>query len=174
MQLLPLVVIVEHNGYAYSTPTSEQTATPRLAAKAKAYGIPGITIDGNDVLGVYEVTRDAVQRARAGAGTFMIEVVTYRRKGHAEHDDQRYQPKEEIAEWAEHNDPIDRYTSMLLEQEWVTRAELDDIARRVSTELDQAVEECENDPLPEGATALSRVYERPPEVEPLWFRRLDG
>ena len=174
VQRLPLVVILEANGYAYSTPTSDQTATPRLATKAKAYGIPGITIDGNDVLGVYEATRDAVERARAGAGTFMIEVVTYRRKGHAEHDDQRYQPKEEIAEWAEHNDPIDRYTSMLLEQEWVTRAELDDIARRVSTELNQAVEECENDPLPDGASALSRTYARPPEVEPLWFRRLDG
>ncbi|MCH8254453.1 MAG: pyruvate dehydrogenase (acetyl-transferring) E1 component subunit alpha, partial [Gemmatimonadetes bacterium] len=155
-------------------PTSDQTATPRLVTKAKAYGIPGITIDGNDVLVVYEATRDAVEKARAGAGTFMIEVVTYRRKGHAEHDDQRYQPKEEIAEWAEHNDPIDRYTATLLEQEWVTRAELDDIARRVSTELNQAVEECENDPLPDGATALSRAYARPPQVEPLWFRRLDG
>src|SRR5690348_2716400 len=99
VQRLPLVVIAEHNGYAYSTPTSKQTAVKRLADKAKAYGIPAETVDGNDVLAVYAATRVAVGAARAGQGTRTIEVVTYRRKGHAEHDDQRYQPKDEIAEW---------------------------------------------------------------------------
>ncbi len=171
---LPLVVIVEHNGYAYSTPTSCQTATDRLADKAKAYGIPGVTVDGNDVLAVYEITKEAVDRARAGGGTTLIEVVTYRRKGHAEHDDQRYQPREEIAEWAETNDPIDRYTDRLLQQSWVSRDELDAVQERVGRELDQATAECEDDSLPEGDTARSHVYASPPECERLWFRGLDG
>ncbi len=173
-QRLPLVVIVEHNGYAYTTPTSRQTAVERLADKAKAYGIPGVTVDGNDVLAVYEITKDAVERARAGGGTTLIEVVTYRRKGHAEHDDQRYQPEDEIAEWAETNDPIDRYTDRLLRQSWATREELDDIQARVDRELDQAVKECEEDPLPEGGTALAQVYASPPASEQLWFRGLHG
>ena len=174
VQRLPLVVIVEHNGYAYTMPTSAQTAIERLADKAKAYGIPGTTVDGNDVLAVYEVTKEAVERARAGGGTTLIEVVTYRRKGHAEHDDQRYQPEDEIAEWAETNDPLDRYTDLLLRQTWATRGELDAIQARVDRELDQAVEQCEDDPLPEGSTALAQVYASPPASERVWFRGLHG
>ena len=171
---VPLVVIVEHNGWAYSTPTSEQTATSRLADKAKAYGIPGITVDGNDMLAVYETTKNAVTRAREGAGTSLIEVVTYRRKGHAEHDDQRYQPKDEIARWASTNDPLDRYIDTLREEGWATDDGMDAVRQRVGQELDAAVAECEDDPLPEGTMALSQVYASPPEEERLWFRRLDG
>ncbi len=174
VQAVPLVVIVEHNGWAYSTPTAEQTATLRLADKAKAYGIPGITVDGNDVLAVYAATKDAVARAREGGGTSLIEVVTYRRKGHAEHDDQRYQPKDEIAHWADTNDPVDRYVATLLGQGWATDDDMDAARQRVRAELDVAVAECEDDPLPEGAMALSQVYASPPEEERLWFRRLDG
>ena len=174
VQAVPLVVIVEHNGWAYSTPTSEQTATSRLADKAKAYGIPGISVDGNDVLAASEVTKDAVERARAGAGTSLIEMVTYRRTGHAEHDDQRYQPKEEIARWADTNDPLDRYVGTLLEEGWASDDDLDAVRHRVSQELDAAVAECEDDPLPEGTMALSQVYASPPDEERLWFRRLDG
>ncbi len=174
VQAVPLVVIVEHNGWAYSTPTSEQTATCRLADKAKAYGIPGISVDGNDVLAAYEATKDAVARARAGGGTSLIEMVTYRRTGHAEHDDQRYQPKEEIARWADTNDPLDRYVGTLLEEGWATDDDLDAVGKRVSQELDAAVAECEDDPLPEGTMALSQVYASPHDEERLWFRRLDG
>ncbi|MCZ6917645.1 MAG: thiamine pyrophosphate-dependent dehydrogenase E1 component subunit alpha [Gemmatimonadetes bacterium] len=170
---LPLVVIIENNGYAYSTPTSAQAATERLADRAKAYGIPGETIDGNDVLLVYETTKAAADRARAGAGAAIIEVVTYRRKGHAEHDDQRYQPPEEIALWAETNDPIDRYVQRLLESGWAIEAELDAVGDSVNAELDAAVAECENDPLPDIAGALTDVYACS-AGEPLWFRRLDA
>ncbi len=174
VQAVPLVVMVEHNGWAYSTPTAEQTATLRLADKAKAYGIPGITVDGNDVLAVYAATKDAVARAREGGGTSLIEVVTYRRKGHAEHDDQRYQPKDEIAHWADTNDPVDRYVATLLGQGWATDDGMDAVRQRVRAELDAAVAECEDDPLPGGAMALSQVYASPPEEERLWFRMLDG
>ncbi|HZE73904.1 MAG TPA: thiamine pyrophosphate-dependent dehydrogenase E1 component subunit alpha, partial [Gemmatimonadales bacterium] len=90
VQRCPLVVIVENNGYAYSTPTAVQTSAARLADKAAGYGIPGVSADGNDVVAVYQVTREAVDRARRGGGVTLIEVVTYRRKGHAEHDDQSY------------------------------------------------------------------------------------
>lgn len=169
VQRLPLVVIVEHNGYSYSTPTSRQTAVERLAVKAKAYGIPGVTVDGNDVLAVYDTTRNAVERARGGGGVTLIEVVTYRRKGHAEHDDQRYQPPEEIARW-EGNDPVDRYVEQLRRNGAGDDAILAAIDGRVNEVLDAAVQECENDPLPDPASALPEVYANPSSAELLWFR----
>ncbi|HEY6785184.1 MAG TPA: thiamine pyrophosphate-dependent dehydrogenase E1 component subunit alpha, partial [Gemmatimonadales bacterium] len=86
VQRCPLVVIVENNGYAYSTPTAKQTAARRFVDKAIGYGVPGEQADGNDVLAVYEVTKRAVDRARRGDGVTLIELMTYRRKGHAEHD----------------------------------------------------------------------------------------
>ena len=171
VQRLPLVIIVEHNGFAYSTPTSKQTAVTRLADKAKAYGIPGITVDGNDVLAVYQVTRDAVEKAREGGGVTLIEAVTYRRKGHAEHDDQRYQSPEEIAEW-ERRDPVTRYVDKLMAEGWAQQRELSDIDQRVVAELDQAVAECENDPLPDTSTALTDVFANPPSAETLWYRNV--
>ncbi len=173
VQRAPLVVIVEHNGYAYSTPTSQQTAVKRLADKAVAYGIPGHTVDGNDVVAVYEITKALVDRARDGHGMSLLELVTYRRTGHAEHDDQRYQAKEEVAEW-EQNDPIDRYVRRLLDEGWAEASELEAVDERVNVELAQAVEECENDPLPEGSGSLPNVYADPAQTELLWFRRLDG
>jgi pyruvate dehydrogenase E1 component alpha subunit/2-oxoisovalerate dehydrogenase E1 component alpha subunit len=166
---VPLVIVVENNGYAYSTPTSSQTAVTRLALKAKAYGVPAVTVDGNDVLAVYAATREAVERARRGEGVSLIEVLTYRRKGHAEHDDQRYQPKEEIARWAA-NDPIDRYAERLRGEGWVEEPELRGVEARVQAELDRAVAESESDPLPAPATALSGVFADPPAAEGLWFR----
>src|SRR5687768_14580887 len=96
VQRCPLVVIVENNGYAYSTPLSRQTAAAELKDKALAYGVPGVRADGNDVLAVYDVTREAVDRARRGEGVTLIELMTYRRKGHAEHDNQSYVPPGEI------------------------------------------------------------------------------
>src|SRR6185369_10167178 len=86
VQRCPLVVVVENNGYAYSTPTSRQTAAARLVDKAIGYGVAGVRTDGNDVLEVYQVTKQAVEHARNGGGVTLIELVTYRRKGHAEHD----------------------------------------------------------------------------------------
>jgi TPP-dependent pyruvate/acetoin dehydrogenase alpha subunit len=110
---LPLVVIAEHNGYAYSTPTSRQMKIKDLALRAAAYGIPCQIVDGNDVLAVYEATRSACAKARAGGGTQMIEVKTFRMKGHAEHDDAGYVPKELFEEWRK-RDPIGRFEKHLL------------------------------------------------------------
>ncbi len=170
VQRVPLVVIVEHNGYAYSTPTSRQTAVARLADKAKAYGVPAETVDGNDVFPVYESTKRAVERARRGEGVTLIEVVTYRRKGHAEHDDQRYQPKEEREHWAK-LDPIDRYVDRLMAEGWADEAQLKAMDDRVTAELDAAVATAESEPLPDGGTALGTVLADPPEADRLWYRR---
>jgi pyruvate dehydrogenase E1 component alpha subunit/2-oxoisovalerate dehydrogenase E1 component alpha subunit len=173
VQRVPLVVILEHNGYSYSTPTVRQTAVRRLADKAHAYGIPAATVDGNDVFAVYEATRAAVTRARSGGGVSLIEVVTYRRRGHAQHDDQRYQPPEEIARW-EANDPVDRYVARIVGGGWAERAELDAVDGQVTAELDAAVAECEHEPLPDPETALTGVWADPAAEVPLWFRRPHG
>ncbi|HUL70409.1 MAG TPA: thiamine pyrophosphate-dependent dehydrogenase E1 component subunit alpha [Gemmatimonadales bacterium] len=173
VQRLPLVVICENNGYAYSTPLRLQTAVAALKDKAPAYGVPGLRTDGNDVLGVYQITKEAVERARSGGGVTLIEVVTYRRKGHAEHDNQSYVPPEELAEW-EKQDPIDRYVRQLKENGWASADELTAIDTRVQGELDQAVARCEAEALPEPESALDAVLASPPRVEPEWFRRLHG
>src|SRR5438105_13720640 len=116
VQRCPLVVIVESNGYAYSTPVSQQTAAKELVDKAIGYGVAGERADGNDVIATYEVTKRAVDRARSGGGVTLIELMTYRRKGHAEHDNQSYVPAGEIDRWAAENDPVDRYIKRLLEE----------------------------------------------------------
>lgn len=170
---VPLVSILEHNSYAYSTPTARQTAVTRLADKAKAYGIPAVTVDGNDVFAVYEATRAAVGRARQGGGPGVVEVVTYRRKGHAEHDDQRYQPRAEIAAW-EGRDPVTHYAGRLREAGWVDPPTLEAIDARVERELTEAVQACEHEALPPPRSALGRVYAADVAGAPLWFRGLDA
>ncbi len=163
VQRAPLVVIVEHNAYAYSTPTSRQTAVERLATKAKAYGVPADTVDGNDVLAVYAAARRAVARARRGEGVTLIEVITYRRNGHAEHDDQRYQPKEELERWAK-NDPIDRYVARLQDEGWAEARDVEAIDARVAAELDAAAAQADAEPPPDPASALPGVYAPVPDA----------
>ena len=173
VQRCPLVVVVENNGYAYSTPTRKQTAAESFIAKAPGYGIRGVREDGNDVLAVYQVTRDAVERARAGEGVTLVELVTYRRKGHAEHDNQSYVPPGERERWAEENDPVDRYRRRL-GQAGVAAAELDQVDAQVVAEVDAATEEAERSPMPEATDALLGVYADPAAAPELWFRRNAG
>lgn len=173
VQRLPLVVVAENNGYAYSTPMHKQTAVRHLVEKAAGYGVPGVQADGNDVLAVYQVTREAVDRARAGGGVTLIELLTYRRKGHAEHDNQSYVSREELAEWAA-RDPIERYLARLTGSGWATAEELTALDARVQREIDEAVERCEHEPMPEPLTALDGVTADPPRAELEWYRRLDG
>jgi pyruvate dehydrogenase E1 component alpha subunit/2-oxoisovalerate dehydrogenase E1 component alpha subunit len=170
---LPLVVVAENNGYSYSTTLERQTAVTQLVLKAKAYGVRGERADGNDVLAVYDVTRRAVNRARAGEGVTLIELVTFRRKGHAEHDDQHYVPKDELARWAL-NDPIDRYVRQLTDNGWADAGELEAADARVAGELDAAVQASEQEPLPEAATALEGVYVEPPRQPAPWYREVTG
>ncbi|MGH7664724.1 MAG: thiamine pyrophosphate-dependent dehydrogenase E1 component subunit alpha [Gemmatimonadaceae bacterium] len=169
VQRCPLVVVVENNGYAYSTPISRQTASASFRDKALAYGVPGEQADGNDVLATYEVTKRAVERARRGEGVTLIELITYRRKGHAEHDSQSYVPPGEIERWERGNDPVDRYVQLLL-GEGVKRTEIERMDRRVVSEIDEATDAADRSPMPEPADALRGVYADPAEAEPLWFR----
>ena len=170
VQKCPLVVIVENNGYAYSTPIWKQTAAARFVDKAAGYGIPGERADGNDVLATYDVTKRAVDRARRGEGVTLVELVTYRRKGHAEHDNQSYVPPGEIERWAAENDPIDRYVRVLAEQDEVPASELAAIDARVALEVDAATDEAERSPAPEGTDALTGILADPAAEAPLWYR----
>jgi TPP-dependent pyruvate/acetoin dehydrogenase alpha subunit len=169
VQRCPLVVIVENNFYAYSTPTNRQCAAERLVDKAAGYGIPGTRADGNDVLATYQVTKDAVERARKGGGVTLIELTTYRRKGHAEHDNQSYVPAGEIERWARENDPLDRYAARL-KDDGVAAGELATIDARVTAEINAATDVAETSPPPEPHDCLTGVYADPAEMPVLWYR----
>jgi pyruvate dehydrogenase E1 component alpha subunit/2-oxoisovalerate dehydrogenase E1 component alpha subunit len=170
VQRCPLVVIVENNGYAYSTPTRKQTACASFKDKAIGYGIPGVRADGNDVVATYQVTKEAVDRARRGEGVTLIELMTYRRKGHAEHDNQSYVPPGEIDRWARENDPMDRFIAALTGQSGLTSAELERIDARVVSEIDRATDEAEASAPPEPRDGLVGVYADPATAPVLWYR----
>lgn len=168
VQRLPVIIVAEHNWYAYSTPTTKQTLVENLADKAAGYGIPGHIVDGNDVVACYEVTRKAAEFARGGGGAVLIEAKTYRRKGHAEHDDQRYLPAGELKEW-ERKDPIDRYERHLISQNVATREKLDEITADMQREIDEDVEWAESSPMPEAEKAAYNVFDNtivPPAFRP--------
>jgi pyruvate dehydrogenase E1 component alpha subunit/2-oxoisovalerate dehydrogenase E1 component alpha subunit len=169
VQKLPLITIVEYNHYAYSTPTNMQTAVRNLAEKSAAFGIPGYIVDGNDVIACYEVTKQAVDYARSGRGAVLIEAKTYRRKGHAEHDDQRYVPEGEIEWWEKHNDPIDRCERFLLDEKLATKEKLEEITAGVMREIDEDCEWAESSPMPEAEVAAQGVFDNsivPPAFRP--------
>jgi TPP-dependent pyruvate/acetoin dehydrogenase alpha subunit len=159
VQRLPLIVIAEYNHYAYSTPTSKQTAVKDLAEKAAGYGIPGHIVDGNDIIACYEVTKKAAEYARSGGGAVLIEAKTYRRKGHAEHDDQRYVPVEEIEYWEKNNDPVERYERYLTEQKIAASDELEKITADINRQLDEDVAWAESSPMPEAEQAAYGVFD---------------
>lgn len=157
VQKLPMVVVIEDNGYAYSTPTSKQTAAKTLADKAVAFGCFGETVDGNDVLAVYGATKAAIARARAGEGVTLLEVKTFRMKGHAEHDNQQYVPPELIAEW-QAKDPVVRYERTLIDAGLATPEDFERIQQRVKHEIDAATDEADRSPMPNPSDAALGVF----------------
>jgi TPP-dependent pyruvate/acetoin dehydrogenase alpha subunit len=174
VQRLPLIVVAEYNHYAYSTPTSKQTAVKDLAEKAAGYGIPGHIVDGNDIIACYEVAKRAAEYARSGGGAVLIEAKTYRRKGHAEHDDQRYVPAGEIEEWKKNNDPVDRYERYLIEQGIASREKMEEITADVQREIDEDVAWAESSPMPEPEQAAYNVFDNqivPPAFRPKVLER---
>ena len=156
VQKAPLVVIVENNKWAYSTPTRKQTANPRFVERAPAYGCAGEAIDGNDVLAVYGATRRAIERARRGDGPTLIEADTMRMRGHAEHDDMKYVPQEMLEEWSA-KDPIARYEAHLTGGT-ATTEDLRAVVSRLERELAEELAAAEASPLPDAEAGLSRVY----------------
>jgi pyruvate dehydrogenase E1 component alpha subunit/2-oxoisovalerate dehydrogenase E1 component alpha subunit len=169
VQKLPLIVVAEYNHYAYSTPTNLQTAVTDLAEKAAGYNIPATIVDGNDVVACFEVTKRAADYARQGGGAVLIEAKTYRRRGHAEHDDQRYVPAGEIEWWEKHNDPIDRYEGYLLERNIATKEKMDEITADVLREIEEDCTWAESSPMPEAEQAAYGVFDNsimPPAFRP--------
>jgi TPP-dependent pyruvate/acetoin dehydrogenase alpha subunit len=169
VQRLPLIVVVESNGYAYSTPTNRQTAANAFVDKADGYGIRGEQVDGNDVLAVHGAAKRAVDHARSGGGTTLLELITYRRKGHAEHDPQKYVPEGELEAW-EARDPVIGYERRLLDEGWATEAELEVIRARVDGEVEAARETALASDMPGPDTAVDGVYHGDPGWIP-WTRR---
>lgn len=167
VQKLPVVVIIENNQYAYSTPTSKQSLLKDLADKSKAFGIAGYVGDGNDVLEVYAITKKCVDDAREGRGPQLIEFKTMRMRGHAVHDDASYYPPGLLEEWKK-KDPISRFEKKLK----LTKEEKAGIEERLQSTVEDAVEFAEKSPVPPGENAYKGVFEDDSIVQftPWWKR----
>lgn len=154
---LPIVYVCENNQYGEYTATDAVTAGDTIADRAKPFGIPGTTIDGNDVEVVYEAANEAIQRARTGGGPTLIECLTYRHRGHHVGDPgDGYRPEEERQEWQE-KDPIARYKAVLIES-GIEETELDRIDLEVKDEVTDAVEAAQGAPWPGVEEADQHVY----------------
>jgi acetoin:2,6-dichlorophenolindophenol oxidoreductase subunit alpha len=149
---LPVVYVIENNLYSASTPIFKMVKVKKLSERAAAYGIPGVTIDGNDVMKVYETAREAIDRARAGGGPTLIEAMTYRITGHSRRDPCNYQPEDERKQSLE-NEPIRRFAAYLKAKGIATDGSLAAIDQDVSAEIERAVESAKSgrDPAPEQA-----------------------
>lgn len=154
---LPLIFVNENNGYAISLSQRKAMAVTDIADRAAAYDMPGVVVDGNDVLAVYEAALQAVDRARNGLGPSLIECKTYRWRGHFEGDACVYRSEEELAEWKA-KDPIPRFARQLVEAEVATQAELDAITSEVEEAVAAAVRFAEQSPYPAEEHLVEDVY----------------
>jgi 2-oxoisovalerate dehydrogenase E1 component len=158
---LPTVFVCENNEYAISVPMSLQSAVPDVADHAEAYGFPGVVVDGNDTLAVYEATRAAVRRAREGEGPTLVECKTYRLLPHTSDDDDKvYRSAAEVEEWRE-KDPVPRFRNYLLGQGVLTADQEDELAREVHDEVEDAARRAEAAPEATPGQAFDHVYARP-------------
>ncbi len=154
---LPVVFICNNNGYAYSTPQEKEYAVKSLAVRGPAYGMPGESVDGNDVLAVYGAAQKAIARARAGKGPSLLECRTFRMTGHSAHDAAEYVPRGLRKTW-EKRDPLQHFEKLLLRDQILTKAKLEAMAQRIQKEIDDAVAIAEASPFPAGAAAVEGVY----------------
>lgn len=154
---LPVIFVCENNRYAVTNPISNTISVKTIAERASAYSIPGCTVDGNDVLAVYEATNAAVARARAGGGPTLIECMTTRVGGHYVGDSSLYVPKEERDTWPE-RDCIQSFIKKLISMNIATEVEIQDILTSEATRLQEALEFARNSPYPPVTSALENVY----------------
>ena len=154
---LPIVFVCENNHYGISMSQDRHQAIKDVADRGAAYNIPGIAVDGNDPMAVYEAAEEAVARARAGKGPTLLECKTYRQHGHFEGDPAIYKPKEEQAAWLE-KDPMPRYANFLVENGVMTREEVDAVDAQVAKEIEDAIAFADAQPLPDVETAVLDVY----------------
>ncbi|HZD06220.1 MAG TPA: thiamine pyrophosphate-dependent dehydrogenase E1 component subunit alpha, partial [Longimicrobiales bacterium] len=153
----PLILMVEANAWAFSTPTAKQTRVGSFVEKAPAYGVRGVSVDGNDPVEVHEAVREAAARVRAGEGPRMVELRTYRRKGHAQHDPQDYVDADELRAWEE-KDPVEGMRRRLVEAGLAGEEELDGRRAAILEEIREAAQRAVAEPLPDGVGALDGVY----------------
>lgn len=150
---LPIIYLCENNLYAMSTPFDVAFKIEEISTRASAYGIKGVTTDGNDVVAVHKAVREAAQRARKGDGPTLIEAITYRWRGHSKSDRQAYRTRDEVKEWME-KDPIPRFAKKIGVQE----KEMEELRQRVKQDIQNAVAFAENSPEPDLNTILEGVY----------------
>jgi len=149
--------VCENNQYAMSFPVKKAFAIERISDRAAAYGIPGVTVDGNDLLAVYEAVSQAVERARAGEGPSLVENVTYRWRGHSKSDANRYRTREEIETW-KGKCPIKRFRAWLIEEGTLAEDEAERIEQEAYTAIEAAVRFAEASPEPALETIEEGVY----------------
>ncbi len=154
---VPAIFICENNQWALSTPNAKEFAAESIADRAVGYGIPGVTVDGNDVLAVYRATKEAVDRARAGGGPTLIEAKTMRMKGHSAIDPAGYVPPEHLEQWAA-RDPIQQFETRLRAQDVLDDEMRTEIEARIDREVDQGVEWAEAQPEPEPGDVYTDVF----------------
>jgi pyruvate dehydrogenase E1 component alpha subunit len=170
---LPVVFLCENNQYAMSMAVRRAMAVPRVADRAVAYGIPGETVDGMDVVAVYRAVRAAVERARRGEGPTLIEAITYRYRGHSKSDRQVYRTKDEVQAWMA-RDPIVRLREALIARGWLSEAEAAALEERAREAVAEALRAAEGDPEPEVAQLTEGVYAEDPLFPPRWIRQAFG
>src|SRR6516225_8700842 len=156
-QKAALVLILENNQWAYSTPVRRQVPLENLADRAKAYGMASYIVDGNDIVAVYLTAKEAVERARAGEGPVLIEAKTFRRRGHAQHDPAEYVPKRQREYW-EKRDPIEQFEKLLIREKLLDAKAKEEIERKISALLEKEREFAENSPMPRAKPAAKGVY----------------
>jgi pyruvate dehydrogenase E1 component alpha subunit len=155
---LPIVYIVENNLYGISVDIRKVTKEVKLSERAKAYGIEGVTIDGNDVLKVYETSKKAIDKARNGGGPTIIECLTYRHQGHHVGDPGIYKDEEEQNEWKNKKDPLKRFKEYLLSEKIFTEKEIEKINIEADKEIDKAAKFAHESPYPDSKEAFTDVY----------------
>jgi len=162
---VPAVFFCQNNQWAISVPLSAQTASSSIAVKAVAYGMPGIRVDGNDLLAVIAAQQEAVDRARSGGGPTLIEAVTFRMGGHSSSDDPtRYRDAETVKMW-EKRDPVTRYSAWLRSKKLLSDADVEQWTAEINDEISAAVSAAEAMPAPSIETLFTDVYaEMPPHL----------
>ncbi len=155
---LPMLYVCENNLYSAGTIAADTLALSDVAARAAGYGIPGVVVDGNDVMAVYEAAEAAVSRARAGQGPTLIECKTYRWRGHTERPGQEDpRPKEEIEEWRQ-RDPINRFATNLIDQGLLTEDAWQKMDAEILAAIEDAVKFSEESPFPEPEAAVEDIF----------------